>query len=119
MGIVSTKIIEQTTQADGARRTQVAFIDHLGKAHRRSFDFPAGADVAKSISGRISNIENGLKNRDIENAVSQIEQDKSFELEYVSVADLKIRLQECEVNKQDEIDRLTFEKTNISLEVSK
>ena len=119
MGIVSTKIIRQTTQADGAQRTQVDFIDRLGKSHRRSFDFPAGADVAKQIELRKSNIEYGLAQRDIEQAVSRIEQGKSFKLDYASEADLKIRLQEYEAFKQEEIDRLSSEKINLSTKVAK
>lgn len=116
MPIELTKIIEQTTQADGVQRVQVAFIDHLRKEHRRSFDFPKGADIDKAIQGMVVNIEQGLKDQEIEQTLGKIDSFEPFILEHASDADLKTRLMEYGFEKQIEIDRLTSEKINVSAE---
>lgn len=119
MGIVSSKIIEKTIQATGVQRVRVAFIDHLGKEHRRSHDFPKGANINKAIANMIPLIESSLKSQEIEQVIQQIEKGESFQLDYASDVDLKTRLQELEVKKQTEIDTLTSEKTNINMEANK
>lgn len=117
MGIESYRITESTTQGGGVQRVQVAFTDHLGKNHNRGYDFPKGADVDKEILVRQAHVEQGLKDQEIELVIGKIENGQNFTLQYASVAELKTRLQESEVEKQVEIDRLTGEKANISKEI--
>lgn len=113
------KIIESTIQTDGIQRVQVAFTDHLGKEHRRHYDFPKNADVDKEIQTRKFHVEQGLKDQEIESAVGKIEAGKTFELQYASEAELKLKLQERIDEKQDAIDALILEKgyINAKLEV--
>ena len=118
MTIISYKIIESSIQGGGEQRVQVAFRDHLSIEHRRSYDFPKNADVDKEIIIRQVAVEQGLKDQDIETAISKVEQGKPFSIQYALYADLKLRLQEREIEKQEEIDRLTLEKANVSAEVS-
>ena len=117
--IKSHRITEQTTQADGAKRTNVAFKDHTGKEHNRGFDFPPKTDIEKAIVARYSQIEFGLRQRDIEQAASKIIEGKAFTLTHATSAELKERLMEIEADKQAEIDRITIEKVNVHTEIIK
>lgn len=112
--MLSTKIIESTIQSEGTQRVQVAFMDNLGREHRRQYDFPEKADADKEIEIRKSHVEQGLKDQDVESAIGKIEVGESFNLQYASEDELKLKLQEREVEKQDEIDILTSEKDNIN-----
>lgn len=115
--IESHKILNQSTQSDGKLRTQVAFTDHLGTNHNRSYDFPEGSQVNDEIAIRQVSVDAGLKDQDIQKALSRIERGDTFKLDFASPAELKTRLQEVEIQKQDEIGRLIVEKTNISAKV--
>ncbi|GAF67724.1 unnamed protein product [marine sediment metagenome] len=114
MAITSNKIIESTIQGGGTQRVQVVFTDHFSKKHQRQYDFPKDADINAEILIRQTHVEQGLKDQDIEKAVSKVSAGKSFSLEYATDAELKLRLQEVEIEKQAEIDTLTDEKANIS-----
>ena len=113
--IISTKIIESTIQAEGIQRVQIAFVNHLNCEHRRQYDFAKDAIIADEIEIRKSHIEQGLKDQDVELAVGRIESDKSFKLQYASEDELKLRLQEREVENQEEIDMLISKKANIAM----
>lgn len=119
MTIVSFKIIESSIQGGGEQRIQVAFMDHLEREHRRSYDLPKDVDISKAIEARKSNVEQGLKDQDIELATRRIELGKSFKLEYASDTELKLKLEERKLEKQEEIDKLTSEKDKISEELKK
>lgn len=98
------------------QRVQVAFTDHLQREHRRQLDLPAGVDIDTGIAIRQTHVEQGLKDQDVQLAVSRIERGKSFNLDYATVEELKAILQEVEADKQAEIDQLILEKTHISAE---
>lgn len=118
MGIVSTKITDSSVQASGIQRVRVAFTDHLAKVHNRGFDFPAGVVVADEIQKRISNVENGLKDQEIENAVKIVESGKPFpSLEFATTEEVKAAMEESIAEKDAEIARLTSEKTELDNEV--
>lgn len=114
MPIISHEIIESTIQGGGTQRVHVAFTDHLAREHRRQYDFPAGADVNKEIQIRQVHVKQGLKDQEIEWAVSRVSAGETFSLDYATDAELKTRLQQVEIEKQAEIDTLTSEKDNIS-----
>ena len=121
MTIKSFKIIKVSIQGGGEQRTEVIFIDHLGIKHHRSYDLPKDADVNKEVEIRKAGVEQGLKDQDMEKAVSRIEAGKPFTLDYSEYTELKLRLQDREIEKQEEITRLTDEKTKVfaELEVKK
>lgn len=114
MSIKSSKIIESTIQGGGVQRVQVVFMDNLAKEHKRQYDFPPDADVEKEILIRQTHIEQGLKDQDIELAIGKIESGESFDPQYASDAELKLKLQEREVEKQEEINKLLSEKDAIN-----
>jgi len=111
-------IVEQTTQHDGTQRVQVDFTDVLNRKHRRSYDFPSKSDVSKEIDIRSINVEQGLKDQDINSAVTRITFGEAHKLEYATEAELKLKLQEVAVEKQSEIDRATNEKSKIDTQIS-
>jgi len=112
------KIIESTIQAGGKQRIQVAFMDDFKREHRRSYDFPAKADVVKEILIRQDHVEQGLKDQEIASVIEKIEKGETFELQYATATELKLRLIEIEIEKQTEIDKLLVEKENITAEVA-
>lgn len=67
------EIIEQTTQGGGVQRVYVEFTDHFSKTHRRSYDFPASANVSDEIDSRSVSVEHGLEDLEEETLRSQVE----------------------------------------------
>jgi hypothetical protein len=115
--IESYKILDESVQSDGTQRVRVGFTDHLGTVHNRSYDFPKDAIIADSVVVVQVAVDAGLKDQDIQKALSQIERGDSFKLDFASTAELKTVLQEVEMEKQSEIDQLTVEKANVGAEV--
>ena len=119
MSIKSYKITEQTTQRGGIIRVCVAFTDHLGRTHNRGYDFPPGIDVPDEIAIRQTHVEQGLVDQEVNEVVKKIESGETYTLVYATDAELKTKLEEIEDEKQNEIDKLTVEKTNITMEIAK
>ena len=117
MTIKSFKIIKVSIQGGGEQRTEVVFTDHLGIKHYRSYDLQKDSDINKEVEIRKAGVEQGLKDQDIEKAVSSIEAGKPFALQYAEYVELKLRLQDRELEKQEEITRFTDEKAKVSAEL--
>jgi len=115
MPIIRSVIINQTIQADNTKRVYVYFEDHLQIIHTRNYDFPNSSIVADEIETRKVNVENGLKNTEIEQVCSEIEKGDTMPvLKYATMADVKTELL---INKTDYETEITdLENKNINIE---
>ena len=114
MPIIKSEIINNTVQSDGTKRVQVVFTDHLNIKYYRSYDFYKTIVVNKAIANCQTNVEAGLKQAEINNAVNAVMNGKEITLEWCTWDEVKLYLQEQETKKQLEITQATDEKKNLS-----
>lgn len=111
------EIIEQTKQQNGIQRVQVEFIDGLNRKHRRSYDFPFKSNISAEIDIRSIHVEQGLKDLDINLAITKIESGATYKLDYATATELKTKLAEVTTEKQNEIDIITAKQSKIDSEI--
>lgn len=114
MGI-TTKLLDDSPQANGTRHIGVLFTTSGGKEIVRYFWADEKFDTKKDIEAMIPGMETYIAGEEAQRAVAAIEKGEVVpDLEFATDEQVKTLAVEKEAEKEAEITRLTTEKTFLS-----